>query len=92
MDDGDQNHDHHHLEDYYYDQIVRRRGISRRLNWRQRTNALSQREVATASMIHTSSTFYLSLVFLLIFLITNKSGPTSDKSGPKVVTITIFIS
>jgi hypothetical protein len=69
MDDSDQNHGLHHLEDYYYDQIIRRRDISRRMNWRQRTKALSQREVATASIIHASSTFYLSLVFLLIYLI-----------------------
>ena len=39
------------------------------MNWRQRANALSQREVATASLIHASSSFYLFLVFLLIYMI-----------------------
>ena len=72
MDDGNHDHDNHDLQDLqdqFYNQIVRRRDIPRRMNWRQRANALSQRELATASMIYSSSSFYLYLVFLLIFMI-----------------------
>jgi hypothetical protein len=63
------NHDLQDLQDQFYNQIVHRRDISRRMNRRQRANALSQRELVTASMIHSSSSFYLYLVFLLIFMI-----------------------
>ncbi len=72
MDDGNHDHDNHDLQDLqdqFYNQIVRRRDIPRRMNWRQRANALSQRELVTAWMIHSSSSFYLYLVFLLIFMI-----------------------
>jgi len=61
------NHDLQDLQDQFYNQIVRRRDIPRRMNWRQRANALSQRELVTALMIYSS--FYLYLVFLLIFMI-----------------------
>jgi hypothetical protein len=70
MDDGNHDHDNHDLQDLqdqFYNQIVRRRDIPRRMNWRQRANALSQRELVTALMIYSS--FYLYLVFLLIFMI-----------------------
>jgi len=37
------NHDLQDLQDQFYIQIVRRRDIPRRMNWRQRANTLSQR-------------------------------------------------
>ncbi len=69
MDNNNHDYDNHDLQDQFSNQIVRKRNIPRKMNWRQRANALSQRELVTAWMIHSSSSFYLYLVFLLIFMI-----------------------
>jgi hypothetical protein len=54
------------LVDNFYDAIVRRRDIARRTNWRHRSTALSQREVALAATIQSSTNFYITLVFAIL--------------------------
>ncbi len=54
-------------EDEMMDAIVRRRDIARRTNWRWRSTALSQRDVAIATSINSSLSFYFTLLYLASF-------------------------
>ena len=55
------------LHDHFYDQIIRRRNITRRTNWRHRANALSQREVALAAGIQLSANDCVTMIFMILF-------------------------
>jgi hypothetical protein len=55
-----------HLVDDFYDEIVRRRDIARRTNWRHRSMALSQREVALAATLQSSAAFFIVLAFAVM--------------------------
>jgi hypothetical protein len=57
------------LRDQYYDHIVRRRNIPRRMNWRHRANALSQLEVALAANIQSTANDYIALIVILLLFI-----------------------
>ena len=52
-----------------YDEIVRRRNIARRTNWRWRSTSLTQRDVAVAAYIHSSISFYYTFMYLILFQI-----------------------
>jgi hypothetical protein len=58
--------DDENLIDDFYDAIVKRRDIARRTNWRHRSTALSQREVALAATIQSSANFFITLVFAIM--------------------------
>ena len=51
------------LADDFYDQIVRHRNIAMRTNRRHCSTALSQREVALAATIQSSTSFFIMLAF-----------------------------
>jgi hypothetical protein len=53
--------------DEMMNEIVRRRDIARRTNWRCRSTALSQRDVAVAATIHSSISFYVTLLYLVLY-------------------------
>ncbi len=55
--------------DNYYDEIIRRRTITRRTNWRMRYTSLSQREVALATSIESSMADYLQFIMVMIVTI-----------------------
>ncbi len=55
MDDDINLGEDEHLADDFYDEIIRRRDIARRTNWRHCSTALSQREVALAATIQSST-------------------------------------
>jgi hypothetical protein len=52
-----------------YDEIACHPNIARRTNWRWRSTALTQRDVAVASIIHSSIAFYYTLMYLVVFQI-----------------------
>jgi hypothetical protein len=54
----------------FYDQIIRRRSIARRTNWRHHSTALSQREVALAATIQSSTNFFIMLAFAIMITMT----------------------
>jgi hypothetical protein len=54
------------LVDNFFNEIVRRRDIARRTNWRHRSIALSQREVALAATLQSAASFYVTLVFAVM--------------------------
>jgi hypothetical protein len=54
MDNGDNDDIPDDLVDNFYDDIIRRRTIARRTNWRLRFTSLNQREVALAASIASS--------------------------------------
>ncbi len=56
-------------EDEMMDAIVRRRDIARWTNWRWRSTALSQRNVATVAFIHSSLSFYFTILYIALFQI-----------------------
>jgi hypothetical protein len=64
-DDNDEDNDVEQI----YDEIVRRRNIARRTNWRWRSTSLTQRDVAVASLIQSEIAFYYTLLYLVIFQI-----------------------
>jgi predicted RNase H-related nuclease YkuK (DUF458 family) len=55
--------------DNYYDEIIRRRTIARRTNWRMRFTSLSQREVALATSIDSSVIDYTQFIMVMILTI-----------------------
>jgi hypothetical protein len=57
--------------DDYYDEIIRRRTIARRTNWRMRFTSLSQREVALVATIDASISDYGQFLVALI-VVTNQ--------------------
>jgi len=69
MDNGDNDDIPDDLVDNFYDDIIRRRTIARRTNWRLRFTSLSQREVALAASIALSSlSDYVQLINAVIVL------------------------
>jgi hypothetical protein len=54
------------LVDDFYNQIVRRRNIARRTNLRHHSFSLSQREVALAATIQSSTSFFITLAFAIM--------------------------
>ncbi len=53
----------------FLNEIVRRRNIARRTNWRLRSTALTQRDVAIATSIRSSISLYITLLFLVSYQI-----------------------
>jgi molybdopterin biosynthesis enzyme len=53
------------LHDHFYDQIICRRNIARRTNWRHRANALSQHEVALAAGIQLSANDCVTVISMI---------------------------
>jgi hypothetical protein len=64
VDDDEQVDD---LHDHFYDQIIRRRNITRRTNWQHGANALSQRELALAAGIQLSANDCVTMIFMILF-------------------------
>jgi hypothetical protein len=68
MDNGDNDDIPDDLVDNFHDDIIRRRTIARRTNWRLRFTSLSQREVALAASIASSLSDYVQLINAVIVL------------------------
>jgi hypothetical protein len=54
------------MVDDFYDQIIRRRDISRRTNWRHYSTTLSQCDFALAATIQSSTSFFVTLAFAIM--------------------------
>jgi hypothetical protein len=67
MDDNDIDPDD--FTDNYYNEIIRRQSIARRMNWRMRFTSLSQREVALAATIQSSMFDYIQFIMVMIAII-----------------------
>jgi inhibitor of KinA sporulation pathway (predicted exonuclease) len=53
--------------DHFFNEVARRRRIPRRTNWRYRYMALSQREVAEATILQVSILEHADFFVLMIF-------------------------
>jgi hypothetical protein len=54
-------------EDEILNAIVRRRDIARRTNWRWWSTALSQRDIVVASSLRSSISFYITILYMILF-------------------------
>jgi hypothetical protein len=68
MDNEDDDYDPDGFVDEYYDEIIRRRVIAHRTNWRMRYTSPSQREVALATNIEGSILAFGQFLVALILL------------------------
>jgi hypothetical protein len=62
----DYDEDDDFFDDTFFDEIVRRRMIPRRTNWRYRLIALNQREAAEAAMLQSSILMHVNFIVALI--------------------------
>ena len=62
----DYDEDDDFFDDNFFDEIVRRRMIPRRTNWRYRFIALNQREAAEAAMLQSSILMHVNFIVALI--------------------------
>ncbi len=54
-------------EDEILNAIVRCRDIARRTNWRWWSTALSQRDIVVASSLRSSISFYITIIYMILF-------------------------
>jgi hypothetical protein len=59
--------DYDNVDDEFYNEIIHRRVITRRTNWRLQSTLLSQRDIAVPTTIHSSLSFYITLMYLVFF-------------------------